>query len=262
MRGATSGTLDHMERQIEIEFLDEARDTANSLDVLLGNVRSKDTPAATALADLRRAFVNLQTRSKGLDQPIISIVAYRALEYLSDLKDLSPAQIEDLQKFIDRVRAVADGESIASVDVAPQVVRELPAKRAADFDVGDVRQLNIEAMVIAPDRSTQRLVGRELAACGYRVSTEKQSLRGLELVARTRPDFVIVSAVLDELSGVDFASAVAAMPSTRQIPVALLTSYSWGHPSLNELPTRVAIIRKGGSFGNDLAEFLARFSIT
>ncbi|MFX7820747.1 response regulator, partial [Acinetobacter baumannii] len=81
----------------------------------------------------------------------------------------------------------------------------------------------------------------------------------LELISRTRPDFVIVSAVLDELSGIDVASALTAMPSTRNIPIALLTSYTWGHPSLHDLPTRVAIIRKGNSFGSDLAEFLGRF---
>jgi hypothetical protein len=41
-----------------------------------------------------------------------------------------------------------------------------------------------------------------------------------------------------------------------------LTSYGWGHPSLDDLPVRVAILRKGPEFGGDLAEFLARFRIT
>jgi hypothetical protein len=52
------------------------------------------------------------------------------------------------------------------------------------------------------------------------------------------------------------------MPSTRDIKVAMLTSYGWGHPSLHELPARVPVIRKGSGFGDDLAEALARLQIT
>ncbi len=261
MSGSNHQSIDQMERLIEGEFVDEVRDVCNTLDVLLGNLRSGTARSDDGLGTLRRSFVSLEARSKGVDQPLISILAYRATDYLSDIKELGPAQINDLQTFVDRMRAVVDGDA-ATIEAAPQLVRELPAKRATDFDIGDVKQLNIESMVVAPDRMTQRVVSRELAACGYRVSSEKSALRALELISRTRPDFVIVSAVLDELSGIDIASALTAMPSTRNIPIALLTSYSWGHPSLHDLPTRVAIIRKGNSFGSDLAEFLGRFGVT
>ncbi|MBN9527302.1 MAG: response regulator [Alphaproteobacteria bacterium] len=261
MSGSNNHNVDQMERTIEGEFVDEVRDVCNTLDVLLGNLRSGTAKPADALATLRRSFASIEARSKGVDQPLISILAFRATDYLADIKDLSAGQIDDLQTFVDRMRAVADGE-VAKVEAAPQMVRELPAKRATDFDIGDVKQLNVESMVVAPDRMTQRVVSRELAACGYRVSSEKSALRALELISRTRPDFVIVSAVLDELSGIDVASALTAMPSTRNIPIALLTSYTWGHPSLHDLPTRVAIIRKGNSFGSDLAEFLGRFGVT
>jgi len=261
MSGSNHQSIDQMERLIEGEFVDEVRDVCNTLDVLLGNLRSGTGRSDDGLGTLRRSFVSLEARSKGVDQPLISILAYRATDYLADIKELGPAQINDLQTFVDRMRAVVDGDA-ATIEAAPQLVRELPAKRAADFDIGDVKQLNVESMVVAPDRMTQRVVSRELAACGYRVSSEKSALRALELISRTRPDFVIVSAVLDELSGIDIASALTAMPSTRNIPIALLTSYSWGHPSLHDLPTRVAIIRKGNSFGSDLAEFLGRFGVT
>jgi hypothetical protein len=256
-----SNSIDQMERLIEGEFVDEVRDVCNTLDVLLGNLRSGNAKGDEALATLRRSFVSLEARSKGVDQPLISILAYRATDYLADVKELGRGQVDDLQTFVDRMRAVVDGDT-GTIEAAPQLVRELPAKRATDFDIGDVKQLNVESMVVAPDRMTQRVVSRELAACGYRVSSEKSALRALELISRIRPDFVIVSAVLDELSGIDVASALTAMPSTRNIPIALLTSYTWGHPSLHDLPTRVAIIRKGNSFGADLAEFLGRFGVT
>ena len=67
---------------------------------------------------------------------------------------------------------------------------------------------------------------RELQACGYRVNREGNSFKAMEVAAMTRPDLVIVTGVLDLLSGVDVVSAFRAMPATRDIPVALITGDS------------------------------------
>ena len=106
------------------------------------------------------------------------------------------------------------------------------------------------------------IVERELAACGYRSSVTHSSFEAIELAVRTRPDFIIVAKTIDDLDGVDVVNALQAMPKTRDIPTAVLTSDAPNHPSLRDLPFRTAIIRKGGAFGDDLAEALARFNIT
>ena len=116
--------------------------------------------------------------------------------------------------------------------------------------------------MVIPQRSMAVIVERELAACGYRSSVTQTSFEAIELAVRTRPDFIIVAKTIDELSGVDLANALQAMPKTRNIPTAVLTSDAPNHPSLQDLPCRTAIIRKGNSFGEDLAEALARFNIT
>ena len=53
-----------------------------------------------------------------------------------------------------------------------------------------------------------------------------------------------------------------AMPLTRKLPFALLTSRDCGHAALTELPDAAAVIKKGGTFGSDLADALAHFNIT
>tara|TARA_B100000459_G_scaffold46091_1_gene23684 strand:+ start:296 stop:637 length:342 start_codon:yes stop_codon:yes gene_type:complete len=53
-----------------------------------------------------------------------------------------------------------------------------------------------------------------------------------------------------------------AMPLTRKLPFAMLTSRYCGHAALTELPDAAAVIKKGGAFGSDLADALAHFDIT
>lgn len=243
------------------EFLDELRDTASQLQVLLGNMRSRSVPAAEGLATLKREASNLRSHSHGLSLPMIKLVTHRFDEYVGELKEAGPSELDEIQVFIDKIEKLADGEHVSETD-APAVVRALPAKRTADIDFGKIEKKNIEILLVVPEKAMSRIVERELAACGYRTSTIRDGFAALETVVRTRPDMVVASMELGMLSGIDLGCALAAMPLTETIPFALFTSYEWGSPKLKGLPPRAALIRKGPKFGDDLAETLARFSIT
>ena len=102
---------------------------------------------------------------------------------------------------------------------------------------------------------------RELQACGYRVTRESNSFKTIEIASLTRPDLIIVTGVLDTLSGVDIVSAFRAMPATREIPVALITSASREEAVQDGLPDSVPVIRKGKAFGDDLTDALSQLGI-
>lgn len=243
------------------EFLDELRDSASQLQVLLGNMRSSSIPAAEGLATLKREASNLRSHAQGLNLPMIKLVTHRFDEYVGELKSVGAGELDEIQIFVDKIEKLADGEQV-SEDQAPAVVRALPAKRTADIDFGKIEKKNVEILLVVPEKAMARIVERELAACGYRTSTIRDAFAALETVVRTRPDMVVASMELGLLTGIDLGCALAAMPATEGIPFALFTSYDWGSPKLKGLPPRAALIRKGGKFGDDLAETLARFSIT
>lgn len=247
--------------RIRAEFVDEARDIVNEIDVMIGNMRSSTISRPGALSDMRRHFHNLRVGGRSVNMPVIDLIVHRMDDYVSDLSDLTDPQVEDIQAFNDKLRAALDGNAeVQNKTELAQMVRQLPARKT--FDVDDITFLDIEVMLINPQRATARFIERELQACGYRVVNVSNSFEAIELAVRTKPDMIICAAVLDELSGIDMACAFNAMPTTSKIPFALLTSFTWGHPSLEGLPPRAAIIRKGSQFGDDLAEALSRFAIT
>jgi len=249
------------ERRVIGEFMEELRDTASALQVLLGNLRSKSVTADEGLATLKRDAGNLRSQAQALSLPLVKLVTHRLDEYVAELKSVGAAELDEIQVFIDRIEKLADGEEVTDADL-PAMVRALPAKRTADIDFGIIEQKNVEVLLVVPEKAMSRIVERELAACGYRTSVVRNPFEALETVVRTKPDMVVASMELGVLTGVDLGCSLAAMPVTQGIPFAVLTSYSWGHPKLAGLPPRAALIRKGPQFGDDLAESLARFNIT
>lgn len=249
------------ERRVIAEFLEELRDTASSLQVLLGNLRSHGLSAEDGLATLKREASNLRSHAQAINVPLIKLITHRLDEYVGELKSLSQEHLDAVQVFVDRIEKLADGEQVTHSDV-PAVVRSLPAKRTADIDFGPIEQKNIEVLLVVPEKAMAHILERELAACGYRTSAVRNPFEAIETVVHSRPDMVIAAMELGVLTGVDLGCALAAMPVTQGIPFAVLTSYSWGHAKLVGLPPRAALIRKGPQFGDDLAESLARFNIT
>lgn len=245
------------DERLKGEFVDEARDIINEIDVMLGNVRSGLTAPAEALTQLRRHSHNLRIGSRGLGLPAIELILHRLEDYLAGIGALGQPQMDDVQTFGDRLRAAFTGDIPSDLR---QLVRELPSFDR--FDVNDVTRLDVTVLLVTPQRMLANFVQRELKQCGYRVINVMTSFEAIEMAVRTHPDLIISAAVLDELSGIDLASAMAAMPTTRSIAFALLTSFEKGHHSLEGAPPTTAMLRKGPEFGDDLADALSRFGIT
>ena len=121
----------------------------------------------------------------------------------------------------------------ASVDGGATLVRELPAKRIADIDFGDLTQSKIQVLAVVPEKAMSIILEKELAACGYRTTKVRNAFNAFEMAVKIKPDMIITSMELGDLSGVDLANAFSAMAKTRHIPFALLTSYSIGDRALD-----------------------------
>jgi len=248
-----------LDEQYEMEALDEARDVVASLEVRMQQIRGGTLEPGEAAKLLAQDASNLRLKAKAVNLPGLTPLSHRLDEYLAKATQITDKNLSDLQRFSDKISAVLDGETIPVEEIAT-VIRELPHK--SSFDVSDIVVTDTEVTLILPQKTAARVVERELAACGYRVSTVLDPIEAFSIVLETKPDLVITTAVMPRLSGIDLACALAAMPSTKNIPVAVLTSLEPNHPDLKTLPMNVGLIRRGDSFGTDLAEVLQRFSIT
>jgi len=249
---------DEFAQQLEVEFRDSASDLLAQAEAILEDGRSEGVLGTKERESIDRIAHSLKGLAASCGYSLTSVVAHRAEDYLADVKELSRKHIGDIQKFVDTLGDLVDGTvKERNVNVS-EFVRALPS-RPTDF--GDVSAQDIEVLVVMPDDAVSRHVMRELQACGYRVTREGNSFKAIEIASMTKPDLVIVTGVLDMLSGIDVTSAFRAMPTTKNIPVALITADSRNDVIAHGLPDTVPVIRKGAEFGDDLTEALTEVGI-
>jgi CheY-like chemotaxis protein len=226
--GAYAGATAEMVAGLLAEFAGESQERVADL--------IRRIPKGDGLPQLRRFIFDLagQARNFGLT--------------------LDDRAIDDLGQYLDVIQDLLSGNQADEGDIR-QMVRGLPVRRGVDIDdVPEVR--DIEVVLVMSPGTQQTFVERELRACGYRATAIPDTLKALAYATRAKPDMMIVSAVMPQLSGVDLALALAAIPTTRNIPLAVITSLDAGDPQLKILPKSVALIRKTSAFGDDLTKAL------
>jgi len=253
-------TDEEYQQQLDQEYRDRGSDYLDSMDELLDQAFQES-------ADYRRLIEAIHDKARDLKglgasygYSVVTVLAHRMDDYLSELTALSRDQVRELQLFADRLRVAISQLENPDAEVIAAMVRSLPAKPG--FRVEDIEILNIEIMLVLPPGAATRFVTAELQECGYRVTNVASPVDAIRLAVQSRPDLVIASAVLPDLSGIDLACAFSAMPATRKVAVALLTSLGRDDDSLLALPATVPIVRKGSSFGDDVAAALAVLGIT
>jgi len=240
--------------QLRSEFLDEVKDTLEKLTFTIDEVRHERNDIKMLVEEVQRATMSIKGQAHNYDLAALATVAARCEDYLANVRNYPPRTLDDIQTYVDCMIDISEKPDIEERDIS-LLVRELPAKVRLDASILEVR--NVEVLLVMLHGAATHFVERELQECGYRVSTCTSALDAMPLIVRTKPDLVIISAMMPELSGIDLASGLAAMPATRNIPTALITSLPEDDPYLQLLSDRVPIIHKSASFGDDLAEALS-----
>lgn len=240
--------------QLRVEFLDEVKEALQKLTMMVEDVHHGKIEIENLVEAVQRSCVPIKGQAHNYDLAALATLALRAEDYLANVKAYPPRTVDDLQTFIDCMSDIAENPDDESRDIS-KMVRNLPAKVRVEESILEVR--NVEVLLVMHHGAATHFVEREMQECGYRISTCTSTLDALPLIIRTKPDLVIISAMMPELSGIDLACGLLAMPQTRNIPTALITSLPSDDPYLKLMPERIPIIHKSASFGDDLADALS-----
>ena len=246
-KGIYAGATSTLVANMLAEFLDELREHLPGL--------YDDAAAGKPIETIRRFAFDAKGHARNFDLPLLHVVVSRLEDFASAIDTISDRRAIELCAFLDAISDVVDGTMPPDTDPSV-VVRSLPA-RPAGFGVDDIEVRDVEVMLVMLHGAQTHFVERELHECGYRVNIVTSTQTALDLIIRTKPDMVIISAVMPGLNGVDLAIALSHMTETRNTPVALITSLPDDDEALKLLPDKVPVIHKGATFGDDLAEALS-----
>ncbi len=245
-----SGATDSVRAEMRQEFLDEIGDRARELTVALEHARHDPETLAGLVRSGQRLGVSMRGQADTLGLIPLAAIGLRLEDYLSETRSVAPAlMISDLELFMETILDASEGRVGVDAELGP-LVRRLPAKRG--FAPADVEIRDVEVMLVMEPGAQTHFVERELQQCGYRTVQISSTFEALPLIVRAKPDMIIISAVMPGLSGIDLTIGLTAMPETRNVPAALITSLDPDCELLALVPKRVPIIKKGATFGDDL----------
>jgi len=220
--------------------------------------------APDALLTVRREAHSLKGLAASLGFPSITIIAHRLEDFVAELAKLGKAQAREILIFVDCLRDIVDAGSDPGDTKTKVLLRGLPAHtggktQAGNFVVNKARL--VEVLLIAPGRAVRHMITAELRSLGFRVNNADSPWQALEMAARTKPDLIITSAVMDQLTGIDLARALRAISPTKDLPLALLTSLGADHPDMKRLPKDVAIVPLNQAVTEALGDLVTRFDL-
>lgn len=237
------------------EFLADALDELLALRRDVAEAQTGGQPIEALLNKARRLATTLKGGAGSHELSLLGVAVHRLSDYLGAVERPYEKHLDDLEIYLDTLVDLVENDGHGP-ESAAHLVRRLPPRRG--FDPAEVRPCEIEVLLVMGPGLVRRVIEREIQECGYRVTSVGSAFEALALIVRTQPDLAILSAVLpDQLSGIDLAVGLKAMPQTRNTGVAVITSFDRDCESLRHLPVTVPIIRKGQSFGDDLTAALS-----
>ncbi len=243
--------------QLEQEFRDDCSDKLERLSTCLESIAEGTDNSNSHIAEISMLAHSLKGMAAAFGYPGISMVAHRLEDYLATSETYNQQDIQNIYRFADQIQTLQKLKIQPDNNAISNILRELPEHSSLE----QTQENNaFEALVIMPNTVQRRFIQKELASAGFRMTSANTSFEAIELTVRLLPDLVLVSAIMDELEGVEIANILRAAKATKEIPIVIVTSLE-GKDIPSDLPDKTFIANKGENFSKDLAQCLSRIEI-
>ncbi len=239
--------------QLRQEFVDNCRDkielTAKILDAIAAG-----TAKADEAVEFRRHIHSMKGMGGTFGFPAITHIAHKLEDYLEMIDGLSTEHAPAIQRYLDAIDRILDSGNNPSNAETEAILIGLPQFRKTA--ISGQKRLAITAMVVMPPGMWRKLVGKELASCGFGLSFADDGVGALQSAVISPPDLVFASMELPDMSGGELVSVFRAIKRTAKSRFAIITSHDGLLP-----PEGVLVIHKSKDFAVGLAEALVSWKM-
>ncbi len=244
------------------KFIEDVRDTLCSLNEKLELLRRPETQAEAA-NELLRQVHGIKGTAGTFGFSFIAVICHKLEDYVIRTPFFTRKETDEILIFFQAIENTLQHGSDPGDEEGFKIFRSLPCY--VDLERFAVATKIVQALFIGPRDVQYLIIDKQLSNCGIRSTNVPRSLHGIEMAVRTRPDFVMVSNIIDNISGVEVANVLNSLLITRHIPIMLVISEidmrEDGEKLRTTLPPRVRMIRKGAGFPDDFADALVALNI-
>lgn len=234
-------------------FIEDTQDKIGEIEAVIGDIRQRNGAFENNLMEVKRLMHTIKGGGGSFGFPTISKIAHGFEDYLETSGTSDTVVAEDLLVFTDAIAAILDAGHEPDDQHAHMMLRSLPAARrqsgARALDKGT-------AMLVMPRGVQRKIIGQELAQFGFKVNISEDPVKALDMAMTLKPDFVIVTLMLERMDGIEFAWVLRTVSATAKVRVAIVTAHEISEEVQDSLPPGAVLIRKGKTFSAELMQFI------
>lgn len=253
--------------QLSQDFLESCEDSLDVVDTAITRLIDGDGEGDGGgvwdddFAELLRQVHSVKGSGGTFGFPAITLIAHSLEDYIETAAEIGRRQLGAIQVFIDAIRAILGRGKNPSDTETIEILRGLPVSRQARTIGGGQTPRDIGFLLVMPKGLQRRIIGGEMASCGFRVTLSENAVQAIELALANPPDIIAANMFLDDMTGVELARVFKGIDATAKANFMLMTSSDTGDPKTMGLPLGSRIVRKGNQFSEDLSMHLMDWGV-
>jgi len=253
---ADQTTIEAILNEVRAEFIEHTGERLILVDDLISDMMSRSGDSETHLLELLRHIHSIKGQGTTFDFPTVTDVAHRLEDYIETAPELDKARLLDVQTFVDVMRRIVESRSDPSPDEVGRIFSSLPVTASATPQTEQTSIDEIHILLVMAKGAQRKIIGKELAACGFHVINSDTPVDAIRIAIAQKPDIVIASRVMEEMSGSEFAQVMNVLEATRKCRTVIATSSGSDEINAAALPKGTAVIHKGSPFIDELTDQL------
>lgn len=246
-------------QELQQIYLESCEDRIRTSSEHIESIANNEGNVEESLKVIRRDLHSMKGMGTASGFPGITAIAHRAEEFILHNETLNTQEISDLYKFYDAIQTLMVKETQPNSDEIAEMVRNLP-HRNNETEKKNTNKA-IEVLSVMPPNLVHNAINDDLRELGFRLSNIPSGIEAIRTILHTKPDLIVLSAVIDEIDGIELSKILRLIENTKNIPIILITSFDNETLLKKDLPKDVKIIKKGKNFLKNISETLTELRV-
>jgi chemotaxis protein histidine kinase CheA len=242
-------------------FIDDVVERLGSVEQMVVSF-SKSLGVKPDSFELLRNIHSIKGSAASFGFPTIALISHHLEDYIIATGNFSETAVDGILEHLRAIGAIVEARRDPGNEEGRRILKSLPDFHPSQAILRAQGQKTV--LFIGPRNIQLRLMEPEIRAGGFRLVALSSSFQGIESAIRTRPDLILISNIIDILSGVDVARMIHAAEMTQHIPLVIVASKLDAEPvrsRLNRLNEKILVVRKGEDFAADFAYAIVRLGV-
>lgn len=246
---------------LALEFIENSSDSIDIIDTILTDLmKGKDGD----FLELQRRVHSIKGGGGTFGFPAITLIAHALEDYIETSRiesvRIDNNHLQAIQIYADAIHDILDKGINPDDAETTEILRRLPVNAQA-IAFGDLTPQDIGFLLVMPKGLQRRIIGEELASCGFRVNTAQNAVLAIEIGIANPPDIIAANMFIEDMTGVELARVFKTIDATSKAKFLLLTSSETGNAKTIGLPLNAKIVHKGPTFSKELTDHLMAWNV-